>query len=335
MSESEFILYQTPDGQTQIQLKAHEGTIWLTQAEIATLFKTSTQAITQLLKSIYSDGEMTPEATCKECLQVRQEGKRQVKRQLKSYNLEMILTVGYRVRSARGIQFRQWATEHLSEYLVKGFVMDDERLKNPQQWDYFDELLARIREIRASEKRFYQKIRELFALSADYDKTDHNAQLFFADVQNKLLYAVTEKTAAEIVQDRADPNAANMALTHWSGLRVRKHDVIIAKNYLKENEIDHLNRLVVIFLEQAELRTKQRQQLTLEYWQQNIVRLLEFNEQSILTHKGNISAEAMKNRAHEKFETFDAHRRKAEAILADETDIRVLEELAKKTGKQE
>jgi len=201
---NELILYQTEDGKSQVQLRAAEGTVWLTQAEIADLFSTSPQAITQLIKTIYEEKELAPSSTCKDFLQVRKEGKRDVKRNLKSYCLPMILAVGYRVRSVRGTQFRQWATTHLSEYLVKGFVMDDDRLKNPGGWDYFDELLARIREIRASEKRFYQKVRDLFALSQDYRSDDHEAQIFFAEAQNRLLFAVTQKTAAEIVVGRAE-----------------------------------------------------------------------------------------------------------------------------------
>lgn len=218
---SELILYTTEDGRASVHLRAEEGTVWLTQQEMAELFATSPQNITQHIKAIVDEGELQLEATCKDYLQVRKEGEREVRRNLKHYNLEMILAVGYRVRSPRGTQFRQWATAHLAEFLVKGFVMNDERLKNPGGWDYFDELLARIRDIRASEKRFYQKVRDLFALSSDYRKDDSAAQLFFAEVQNKLLYAVTQKTAAEIVVDRADPSAPNMALTTWKGGRVR------------------------------------------------------------------------------------------------------------------
>jgi len=331
---SELILYRTDDGQTEVQLKAIDGTVWLTQAEIAQLFATSPQAITQLIKAIYDDGEIDKSSTCKEFLQVRKEGAREVKRKLKSYCLPMILAIGYRVRSVRGTQFRQWATAHLSEYLVKGFVMDDERLKNPGGWDYFDELLARIREIRASEKRFYQKVRDLFALSEDYRADDREAQLFFAEVQNKLLYAVTRKTAAEIVVSRADPDSPNMALTNWSGSRVRKQDVIIAKNYLTADEVDTLNRLVVIFLEQAELRAKERKQLTLDFWRQNVDRLLEFNDKPILKSPGKISALEMKRIARDRYDAFDESRRKAEAIAADEEDIKALEEIEKKAKRE-
>jgi hypothetical protein len=334
MNENELILYRTEDGKTDIQLKAIDGTVWLTQAEIAELFSTSPQAITQLVKTIYAEKELEEPSTCKEFLQVRKEGKRDVKRNLKSYCLPMILAIGYRVRSVRGTQFRQWATAHLSEYLVKGFVMDNERLKNPGGWDYFDELLARIREIRASEKRFYQKVRDLFALSTDYRSDDREAQIFFAEVQNKLLFAVTEKTAAEIIVSRADSESPNMALTTWSGSRVRKHDVIVAKNYLTQDEVDTLNRLVVIFLEQAELRIKERKELTLNYWRQNVDRLLEFNDRLILKSFGKTSTEKMKRIAHERYDAFDEHRRQAEARAADVEDIKVLEEIEKKGKKK-
>jgi hypothetical protein len=334
MSNNELVLYRTEDGKTEIQLKASDGTVWLTQSEIAELFSTSPQAITQLIKTIYEENELDESSTCKDFLQVQKEGKRDVRRNVKSYCLPMILAVGYRVRSVRGTQFRQWATAHLSEYLVKGFVMDDERLKNPGGWDYFDELLARIREIRASEKRFYQKVRDLFALSQDYRADDGDAQIFFAEVQNKLLFAVTGKTAAEIVVSRAAPESPNMALTTWSGSRVRKQDVIVAKNYLSHDEVDTLNRLVVIFLEQAELRTKEHKELTLNYWRQNVDRLLEFNERPVLEHSGKISADDMKQIAHARYDVFDEYRRQAEALAADAEDIKALEEIEKKAEKK-
>ena len=334
MADAELILYRSEDGRAEVQLRAIDGTCWLTQAELAELFDTTPQAITQLIKAIYEEGELTPEATCKEFLQVRQEGSREVKRKLKSYTLEMILSVGYRVRSIRGTQFRQWATRHLSEFLVKGFTMDDEKLKNPGGWDYFDELLERIREIRASEKRFYQKVRDLFVLSADYRERERETHLFFAEVQNKLLYAVTEKTAAEIVVARANPDAPNMALQSWQGSRVRKTDVIVAKNYLNTDEIDSLNRLVTIFLESAELRAKERKQLTLDYWRTNVDRLLEFNDKPVLEGAGFISREDMKTIAHERYEAFATHRRAAEALEADKVDIKELEEIEKKGGEK-
>ncbi|MBK9161636.1 MAG: virulence RhuM family protein [Nitrosomonadales bacterium] len=326
---SELILYQTVDGNTEVRLRAEEGSVWLTQSEIAELFATTKQNVSLHAANILKEGELAEGATVKESLTVQIEGARQVKRRTLTYNLPMILAIGYRVRSVRGTQFRQWATAHLGEYLIKGFVMDDERLKDPKGWDYFDELLARIREIRASEKRFYQKVRDLFALSVDYRAEDSAVQLFFAEVQNKLLYAVTQKTAAELITARADANAPNMALNTWSGTRVRKHDVIIAKNYLDADEVDVLNRLVVIFLETAELRAQERKQLTLDFWRQNVDRLIEFSDRPVLQSAGNISTEQMRNIAHERYETFDAQRRNAEAVEADAEDIQALEEIEK------
>jgi hypothetical protein len=273
------------------------------------------------------ENELSENSVVKESLTTAADGKNY---RTKLSRLEMILAVGYRVKSLRGTQFRQWATAHLGEYLVKGFVINSDRLKNPGGWDYFDELLAKIREIRASEKRFYQKVRDLFALSAGYRNDEREAQMFFAEVQNKLLYAVTQKTAAEIVVGRADPAAPNMALTAWEGSRVRKKDVITAKNYLTADEVDTLNRLVVIFLEQAELRVKERKALTLAYWRQNVDRLLQFNERPVPDHAGGISHEAMKAIAHERYETFDSARRIAEARAADAEDIKTLESLEKK-----
>lgn len=336
MGGSEILLYQTDDGKAQIQLRVEAETAWLTQAAMAELFDTTPQAITQQIRAIYAEGELTPEATCKESLQVRQEGPRRVRRRLKSYSLPLILAVGYRVRSPRGTQFRQWATAHLEEYLVKGFIMDDERLKEPGGWDYFDELLARIRDIRASEKRFYQKVRDLFALSSDYRADDRDAQQFFAEVQNKLLYAVTNRTAAELIVERADAEQPNMALTSWKGARVRKQDVTVAKNYLTADEVDTLNRLVVIFLEQAELRAKERKDLTLAYWRNNVDRLLEFNERPVLKDAGEISAERARQIAHECYEQFDGRRRRSEALEADAEELReieVLERDVKQKGK--
>lgn len=326
---SELIIYQSDDGKARVQFRAMDGNVWLNQQEIAELFNTSKQNASLHIKNILAEGELKLEATVKESLTVQTEGRRKVQRQVFLYNLPLILAVGYRVRSVRGTQFRQWATAHLTEYLVKGFVMDDERLKNPGGWDYFDELLARIREIRASEKRFYQKVRELFALSSDYQANEQGAQLFFAEVQNKLLYAVTQHTAAEIIRDRANACAPNMGLTNWDGSRVRKADVIVAKNYLSADEVDTLNRLVVIFLEQAELRVKDRQPLTLDYWRQNVDRLLSFNDKPILQGSGKLSNESAKQIAHDRYDSFDAQRRQAEAQAADAEDLKALEAVAK------
>ncbi len=323
---SELILYQTEDGLARVQLRAMDGGVWLSQKEMAELFGITVPNVNIHIRNILKENELPADSVVKESLITAADGKNYP---TKLYRLEMILAVGYRVRSPRGTQFRQWATRYLSEYLVKGFVMDDERLKNPGGWDYFDELLARIREIRASEKRFYQKVRDLFALSSDYRSDDRDAQFFFAEVQNKLLYAVTRKTAAEIVVNRADPHAPNMALNAWSGSRVRKHDVIVAKNYLTADEVDTLNRLVVIFLEQAELRVKERKDLTLDYWRANVDRLLTFNERPVLKNAGSISNEQMKAIAYERYETFDGHRRSAEALAADAEDLNALEHIEK------
>lgn len=324
---SDLILYRTEDGLAEVSLRALDGSVWLTQAQMAELFATSIPNINIHTRNILKEKEIDDSSVIKDSLITAADGKQY---RTKLYRLEMILAIGYRVRSPRGTEFRQWATRHLAEYLVKGFVMDDERLKNPGGWDYFDELLARIREIRASEKRFYQKVRDLFALSSDYRNDDTEAHLFFAEVQNKLLYAVTQKTAAELVVARADAKQPNMALQSFSGSRVRKHDVIVAKNYLSADEIDTLNRLVVIFLEQAELRVKDRQQLTLDFWRTNVDKLLAFNERPILQGPGRISHEAMKTIAHERFENFDAQRRITEAKAADAEDLKALEAVEKK-----
>ena len=237
---SEIVLYQTEDHQTRIHVRLEAGTVWLTQAQIAELFQTTPQNITIHLNAVYSEGELREAATCKDCLQVRDEGARAVRRSLKHYKLEAILAVGYRVRSPRGTQFRQWATTRLAEYLAKGFVLDDARLKEPGGLDYFDELLARVREIRASEKRFCQKVRDVYATAVDYDVRSEAAQLFFEKVQNKMLWAVTRRTAAELISERSDPSLPNMGLQTWSGGRVRKHDVVVAKNYLQRPEIEEL-----------------------------------------------------------------------------------------------
>ena len=240
------------------------------------------------------------------------------------------MAVGFRVRSVRGVQFRQWAARNLSEYLRKGFIMDDERMKNPDgRPDYFDELLARIRDIRASEKRFYQKVRDLFALSVDYDASDKATQMFYASTQNKLLYAITGCTAAELICQRANADEPNMGLTSWKGNIVRKQDIIIAKNYLNEDELDSLNRLVVIFLETAEFRAKNRHNLTMSFWQENVDKILLNNDQPLLVGKGSVSNALMEKRVSGIFAEFDTRRKQYEAMQADQEDMRMLEELEK------
>ena len=323
---TQLILYTSEDGTSRIQLRADGQTVWLTQMEMAELFSATKQNISLHLKNIFADGELSEDSVVKDSLTTAADGKGY---QTKLYSLDLILAIGYRVRSPRGVQFRQWASTHLKEYLVKGFVMDDERLKNPGGWDYFDELLARIREIRASEKRFYQKVRDLFALSSDYQAREKETALFFAEVQNKLLYAATRQTAAELIVARADPSQPNMALTTWSGSRVRKQDILIAKNYLSADEVDTLNRLVVIFLEQAELRAKQQKDLTLDFWRSSVERMLASNDQPLLNGPGAVSHEVMKTITAERYEDFDAKRRQQEAIAADAEDLKAIEDLEK------
>jgi hypothetical protein len=323
---TDLILYTTEDGRSQIKLRAQEQTVWLTRLEMAALFETTKQNISLHLKNLFEDSELDESSVVKDSLTTAADGKRY---QTLLYNLDAILAVGYRVRSPRGVQFRRWASTVLKDYLVKGFVMDDERLKNPDgRPDYFDEMLARIRDIRASEKRFYQKVRDLFSLSSDYDKTDKATQVFFATIQNILLYAVTQKTAAELILERADGADPHFGLLHWKGAKVRKTDIVIAKNYLTEDEIDTLNRLVVIFLETAELRAKNKQETRMAFWKQNVDQIITANGFPLLQHAGSISNEQMEAHTAELFQEFDACRKQREAAEADhqdEADLKALE----------
>lgn len=315
---SELILYTTEDGRTQIKLLADLGSAWLTQLDMAELFQTTKQNIAKHLKAIFAEQELSPDSVVNQRLTTAADGKNY---RVAHYNLDAILAVGYRVRSPRGVQFRRWASIALKEYLLKGFVMDDERLKNPDgRPDYFDEMLARIRDIRASEKRFYQKVRDLFALSSDYDKTDLATQTFFATAQNLLLFAVTQKTAAELVKARANPDDLHFGLLHWKGAQVRKQDILVAKNYLTADEIDTLNRLVVIFLETAELRTKSRQEIRMSFWRQNVDQIISSNGFPLLTHAGTISHAQMESSTHALYLDFDQRRKQQEAVQADQQD---------------
>jgi hypothetical protein len=335
---TDLILYTTEDGRSQIKLRAQEQTVWLTQLEMAELFDATKQNISLHLKNIFGDGELDPSATVKESLTVQTEGSREVHRPVTLYNLEAILAVGYRVRSPRGVQFRRWASTILKEFLLKGFVMDDERLKNPDgRPDYFDKMLERIRDIRASEKRFYQKVRDLFALSSDYDKTDKATQAFFAAVQNLLIFAVTRQTAAELITARANPADPHFGLLAWKGDKVRKADIVVAKNYLTEDEIDTLNRLVVIFLETAELRAKGKQETRMAFWKQNVDQIITSNGFPLLTHAGSISHGQMEERTGELYLKFDQDRKRQEATQADqqdEADLKALETKLKRRPKK-
>ena len=317
----ELVLYRSADGRATVQLRAVEGTAWLAQAQIAELYGTSVQNIDQITRRILADGEVT-EATINSELIVRTEGSRRVQRKIKIYSLEMILAVGYRVTTPRAVQFRQWATTVLREYLIKGFVLDDPRLKDPAGTDYFDELLQRIRDIRSSEKRFYQKVRDVFAASsADYNGTSETARAFFATIQNKLIFAVTGSTAAEIVLQRSDTRSSSMGLTTWPGDRVRKGDVVIAKNYLTESEIAGLNRLTTMFLDFAEDRAQRRRPTLMTEWVAQTDRFLAFNERDVLNGAGTVSASAMKAVAAERYAEFDGRRRAADAKRAAEQEL--------------
>lgn len=325
-----FILYTTEDGKSQIQLRAEEDSVWLTQLEFAELFNATKQNISLHLKNLFADGELAEDSVVKESLTTAADGKNY---QTKLYNLDAILAVGYRVRSTRGVQFRRWASTTLKEYLLKGFVMDDERLKNPDgRPDHFDEMLGRIRDIRASEKRFYQKVRELFALSTDYDNTDEATNKFFATVPNLLIYAVTRKTAAELITERADPNDEHFGLLAWKGSKVRKQDILVAKNYLSEDEIDTLNRLVTIFLETAELRAKSHTETRMAFWMENVDRIISSNDFPLLAHAGFISHKEMEQQTAGLYLDFDKNRNQQEALAADqqdEADLKALEQKLK------
>lgn len=319
------IIYNTVDGKTSVSLLAKNGTVWMNQMQIAELFASSKQNISLHIQNILEENELDQNSVVKEYLTTASDGKNY---NVAHYSLEMILAIGFRVRSKRGTQFRQWANKNLSEYMIKGFIMDDERLKNPDgKPDYFDELIERIRDIRASEKRFYQKVRDLFSLSNDYDTTDKATQLFYAQTQNKLLFAITGQTAAEIVINRADAMQPNMALTSFKGLKVRKQDIYIAKNYLTEDELDSLNRFVMVFLETAELRAKNRQDITMDFWRENIDRIIEFNDKEVLKNNGSISHAQMEKMVEKVYATFDEKRKKQEAIEADYQDLEELKQL--------
>jgi hypothetical protein len=333
-SRGELILYRTEDGREAIRLRVVDGTVWLTQAEIAALFDTTKQNVSLHLRNVFETSELLRDSVVKESLTTAADGKAYP---TLLYNLDASLAVGYRVRGPRGSQFRRWASTVLREFLIKGFVLDDGRLKEPGGFDYFDELLARIRDIRASEKRFYQKVRDLFkASSVDYDGTAETAKAFFATIQNKLVFAVTGHTAAELIVARADPARPNMALTAWTGERVRKTDVTVSKNYLDAWEIESLNRLTTMFLDFAEERASRRQEIRMADWIAQTDRFLAFNERDVLQGKGRMAHERMTEIVHSRFEAFDARRRAAEAVEAEQEadeDLAKLEAEARRLTK--
>ena len=327
--QSEMILYQTEDGRTRIQCRFENESLWLTQKLMAELFQKDVRTINEHIQNVFSEAELSPDSVIRKFRITAADGKAY---DTQHYSLEMILAVGYRVKSTRGTLFRQWATARLSEYLLKGFVMDDERLKNPPGPgvpDYFDELLERIRDIRASERRMYLRVREILALAADYSPTEPETQLVFKTVQNKLHFATTGKTAPELITERADAALPNMGLASWKGAVVRKGDVIVAKNYLREEEITELNRIVVMFLDYAEDQAQRRKQVFLRDWPTKLDEFLRFNERRVLPDAGSVSRETADEKATQEFERFSQRRRDAIEVQTEQDAIRELEDTAK------
>ena len=302
-NKSEILIYQTPQGDTKIDVLVENETVWLSQVQMAELFQTTKQNVSLHIKNVYDEAELAVEGTVKEYLTVQKEGARNVKRSVQFYNLDVIISVGYRVKSHVGTHFRQWATRYLRELIIKGFAMDDERLKQARN-SYFDELLRRIRDIRSSEKAFYRKISDIFTTSVDYDAKTQAAQQFFASVQNKFHWAIHAHTAAELIVLRADAQKENMGLTNWSGETIKKQDVTIAKNYLSEEELDKLNRIVNQYLEFAELQALERKTMHMTHWQTKLNAFLTLNDREILNHAGKISHAEAEQHAIEEYEKY-------------------------------
>lgn len=322
------LIYQTEKGDTKIDVYFEEDTIWMTQRSMCELYQVAKSSISEHISHIYEDGELDEKATVRKFRTVQMEGSREVERERDFYNLDMILAVGYRVRSNVGIHFRRWASGILTEYMRKGFVLNDERLRNPREFgaDYFDELLERIRDIRASEKRLYAKVRDIFALSVDYDSKSQQAQLFFKTVQNKLEYAATGHTAPEIIAARADASQDNMGLTSYKGAKVRRGDVTIAKNYMTQEEISTLNLIVNMYLDYAELQAKQHHVMHMAEWEEKLNQFLQFNGREVLQDVGKVSRELAEKLALEQYDQYDAHRRMLEDADVDalEADVKRL-----------
>ena len=330
-NKSQIIIYQTESGETKLDVRFQDETVWLTQKLMAELFQTSSQNITIHLKNIFDEGELEEKATCKEFLQVQKEGNREVKRKQKFYNLDAIISVGYRIKSHVATKFRQWATKHIREFIVKGFVLDDERLKNPDlPFDYFEELERRIQDIRTSEKRFYRKITDIYATSVDYDPTLDISINFFKTVQNKLHWAITGKTASEIITERADSSKQNMGLTTWRGDKIRKSDVSIAKNYLNEKELSELNNLVEQYLIFAQGQAQRRVPMYMKDWIEKLNGFLSLNDREILQNAGSISHELAKENAEREYEKFKNQEQKA--IKESDFD-KVIKKLERKNKK--
>ena len=334
--KSEMILYKTEDGEIKLEVRLERENMWLTQDQLAELFDKGRTTITEHIQNIFKEGELDEKAVCREFRRTGSDGKDYL---VKYYNLDVIISVGYRVKSLRGTQFRIWATQRLKEYIVKGFVMDDERLKEGVNIgsDYFDEILERIRDIRSSEKRFYQKIRDIYKLAVDYDPKAEETLEFFRIVQNKLHFAISGKTAAELIVERADASKPNMGLTSWKGSKVRPTDVTIAKNYLNTQEMEGLNRIVTMYLDYAEDQAKRHKQIFMRDWRQKLDAFLKFNERDILNNAGKVAKEVADNLALEQYERFNTKRLKKEAkveMLADDAEFKKIEEKIKKSSKK-
>ncbi|MDD5095361.1 MAG: virulence RhuM family protein [Dehalococcoidia bacterium] len=313
--KSELILYQTEDGKTRIEVRLEGKTVWLSLSEMTELFQRDKSVISKHIKNIFEEGELKPEATVANYATVQQEGSRSVSRMIEYFNLDVIISVGYRVRSPRGTQFRIWATERLREFIIKGFTLNDDLLKQAGGGNYFEELLARIRDIRSSEKIFWRKVLDIYATSIDYDPNVDVSQQFFATVQNKMHWAAHGHTAAEIVAERADATLPTMGLTSWTGSRPRKSDVGVAKNYLKAEELDALNRIVTAYLEFAELQARNRRPMYMRDWITKLDDFLRLSDQEILTHAGKVSHEVALKKAEEQYEEFHAKQ------LAEPTEV--------------
>ena len=314
------LIYQNEKGDAKIDVYFEDDAIWMTQKAMCELYQVNKSSVSEHISNIFKDGELEPEATVRKFRTVQTEGTRQVTRERDCYNLDMILAVGYRVRSTVGMHFRRWASGVLKEYMKKGFALNDERLRNPQEFgaDYFDELLERIRDIRASEKRVYQKVKEIFALSVDYDSKSPIAQNFFKSVQNKLEYAATGHTAPELIALRADASKDNMGLTSYKGAKVRRGDVTVAKNYMTHEEISTLNLIVNMYLDYAELQAKGHNPMHMADWERKLGEFLRFNGREVLQHLGTVKREVAEQLALDQYEQYDAHRRALEA--ADHVD---------------
>lgn len=326
-ARGQFLVYAAEDGRIKIDVRLADETVWLTQQQLAELFQTTVPNVSMHIRNIHEDRELAPEATVKKFLTVRQEGARAVRRSIDYYNLDMIISVGYRVKSHVATRFRIWATQRLKEYIVKGFALDDERLRNPDQpFDYFEELTRRIQDIRTSERRFYQKITDIYATSIDYDPTLDISIRFFQTVQNKMHWAITGQTAAEIVYSRADATRPDMGLTNWRGAKVRKQDVSVAKNYLNEDELAALNNLVEQYLIFAEGQAMRRIPMHMGDWISKLDAFLNINDREILTHAGKISHQMAQQRAEDEYERFH-QRRIAEQDRAGSDFDRLIERL--------